>query len=230
MAHLKDYKTEDIDTVIESYQLAQKQQSSARTVIGIITLFILGVYIGLIWNSLNNFKHTKLPDLSQEITFNTNILSDIMFKHLGTSLNYLAPTYTKAYQETFLRDKSIYGDVIAEEFRKLELYLKKTSPAIDENINGILESQEQALISQLKPYFSKSQQALIASTYKERLKNNLYTLKLNDDSFNLSLQESSIQRPIIQSDKEHFMTSSQYSVGLFLELLGLEMQIKSKAI
>lgn len=230
MSRKKEYKVEDINVVIENYQLAQKQQSSARTIIAIITLFILGVYVGLIWNSLNNFKHNKLPDLSQEVTFDKGILHDTMFKHLSTSLNYLAPSYTEAYQKAFVRDKSIYGDVITQEFRKLESYIQSITPTIEKSIKHLLTEQEYALQKELKPFFNKDQQDFIIAQYTQALEARVYSLHLREDAFNQTVRKSSIQRPIGCSEEDHFLTSSQYSIGLFLELLGLEMQIKSKAI
>lgn len=219
-------QNESIERLIEDLRLAQRDRRNARNWMTLMLALIVVIFIYLGVFSVQNFGDEDMDLLAAALADEASRVLPGIQTQLKESANRLVPAYEEAFVDVFTRDREKFEQVVAEEYLKLQQHGKKVGPRIEEAIAQLVIEQEETARQKLSEYISPEQLDRINTAYQEQLTSELERYFETRHGANLVLAENMMEKLAELADSETDLppADSQYVIGMFLELLGLEMQ------
>lgn len=222
--------SQDVTSLIEALRDAQRERRSARNWMTVLMAVVILVFIFLGVNSFQNFDEDEFETLAAMLSDEAEYLLPQFQAQLEDAANEVLPAYQNAFTDVFSRDEEKYQQILADEYVKLDLYSKKTWPKIEASIAQLVTDQELTMQRELSRYINEEQLAAMTQRYNAELDN--YLERYFNDRFgpNLIIAEGMIDklRVIAETETDMPPADTQFIVGMFIELLGIEMQLASE--
>lgn len=214
------------DALIARYHEAAQHRNIARRTIALIILMIVVVYIFLFYTTVVSFRERQLPEFAATLNDELTAYFPQVGEMVTDSFDRVAPRYVEAFARVYERDQELYLQLLSDEFQDLELYAKSQRPFIEEAIAQLVVDQEMTANSALRDIFDEIDLVHMSNDYKVALEIKLEKLFENHLTAHLQEGERIITKltKLAESDPSEGLTSDQITLGMVVELLGLEMQ------
>lgn len=217
----------DDTTAIADYNTARSQQQTAGRVITLAIILTVAFFIWMIWSQFTNFRDNGLEDFSAHLGAEATEYMPTVVDSLGQMTDRLIPVYVDSFSTVFSRDEEKYNEVLSEEFTKLESHAQNSVwPELELALAQLVVDQELAMSESLNGVITRQQVENLSQAYRVALDN--YFANLFETQF---AEQSKVGEEIVtklealaSEDTSHRPTDTPYLIGMFVELLGLQMQ------
>ena len=216
-----------VDELIHQLDEAVSDRRNARNWMTLLLALVIVVFVFLGVDAVERFQTPeKMDELKLALTDEAAALLPSARDQLSGSVERVLPAYQDAFVEVFTRDTDKYLEVIAEEGLKFESFAAQARPKIEEAIAELVVAQEETARKELTRYMTPEEYRTIRQAYEEALTERLQTYFDQRFSESILLAEDVMAKleTIAESEKDLPPADSQFVLGMFLELLGIEMQ------
>lgn len=213
-------------TVIDRFREAQVAYANARRTIVLTAILVVVVYIAVIITTINNFRTNQIDQFA-------GVLSEEMSAYLPEAgervkllVDRVVPVYSEVLARTFERDQEKYLTVLSDEFQALELYVQESTPRMQEAIAQLVVDQEMAAGEALEKLVPRSELTAASNHYHEALQAKMQEVLTTYFAEHISTSERILRKlnQMASLETEEIPEGGRYTIGMILELLGLEMQ------
>jgi len=214
------------DRLIDELQAAQRDRRNARNVMTAVIAAVVVVYVFLGIKEVNDFQDEELDEFGSALAIEITDLAPQIGEDLGEAFNRLGPVYQEAFVKVFQRDEERYYEVLSDEYIDLQRHAHGAWPKIEEALATLVIEQEDNAREELSRVLDEDMLTEMSIHYNRALEEYLTQYFEGKFAINLDVSEAIIDKltKIAESENELNPTDSQYTLGLMLELLGLEMQ------
>lgn len=219
-----------VDRLIEELQSAQRDRRNARNIMTVVVAVVVLVFIFLGIQEVKNFQKEELDEFAAALGVEAAELAPVIAEDLGEAFNRLGPVYETAFVEVFQRDEETYYEVLSNEYIGLQQHAQTAWPQIEEALAELVVEQEQAASEELDKVIPREKLADLSFVYNKALEDYLAGFMEGQFKVNLDVSEDIIAKLNRIAEEETDLTpaDTRYTMGMLLELLGLEMQAASE--
>ncbi|MBN1675858.1 MAG: hypothetical protein JXR37_32745 [Kiritimatiellae bacterium] len=205
----------------------QRKRHFARRCITLLLLGVVAVHVGLLWATVKDFRHNRIPDFAAAMSAEAANISPRFVADLQSMLNRLNPHYMRTFENMFVRDWPKMKETALREMRQLDVYARQRWPQIEAGINDLVVTSEEVAREELAKFATPEDVKTISVAYGKALHEKyevILTSTLKDhaavaEDIGENLEKMIETEPDIQPPVE-----MQEAVGILLELAGLELQ------
>jgi hypothetical protein len=222
----------EADHLIHRLKSAQRSRRTARNLMTLLIVGVILVFLGLWYFAFDSFDEQKQAALMDALTEEATYLMPEVQDQLVAAGERLIPAYRDAFSQTFAENEQAYYDLVETEFAKLEEHGQEAWPRIQQAINDLLFEQEQTVRTKLSEYLSDEELDALTQQYNEELSARLERYFRMRHSENIVLAEGLFDKLEALAEAEGSLpqADTQYIIGMFVELLGIEMQRNSEGL
>jgi len=214
------------DRLIDELQAAQRDRRNARNVMTALIAVVVVVFVFLGFQEVSEFQDEELEVFGEALSYEIAELAPEIGEDLREAFNRLGPVYEDAFVKVFNRDEEEYYEVLSDEYIGLQQHAQQAWPRFEEALAELVIEQEETARTELNRIVDREKLADISFYYNEALEEYLTEYFEGKFAVNLDVSESIINKltRIAEEEREMNPSDSKYTLGLMLELLGLEMQ------
>jgi len=214
------------DRLIDELQAAQRDRRNARNVMTALIAVVVVVFVFLGFQEVSEFQDEELEVFGEALSYEIAELAPEIGDDLREAFDRLGPVYEDAFVKVFNRDEEEYYEVLSDEYIGLQQHAQQAWPRFEEALAELVIEQEETARTELNRIVDREKLADISFYYNEALEEYLTEYFEGKFAVNLDVSESIINKltRIAEEEREMNPSDSKYTLGLMLELLGLEMQ------
>lgn len=215
-----------VDRLIEELQAAQRDRRNARNIMTALVLIVVVVFIFLGIQEVNKFQEEELDDFAVALSEEAGQMAPVIAKDIGDAFNRLAPVYEQAFVDVFEENEERYYAVLSDEYIGLQQHAQAAWPKIEEGLAELVVAQEETASKELSKYIPRDKLANLSVHYNQALENYLANYMEGKFAVNLEVSQDIINKLSQIAEEEDSLKPNdvKYTLGLMLELLGLEIQ------
>ncbi|WP_309399013.1 hypothetical protein [Cerasicoccus maritimus] len=219
-----------VDRLIEELQSAQRDKRNARNIMTVLVLIIVVFFIFLGIQEVKKFQEEELDDFATALSDEAAELVPVLGEDLSNSFNRLVPAYETAFVDVFQENEELYYEVLSDEYIGLQVHAQDAWPQIEEALAELVVQQEETASAELSKFIPRDKLANLSVYYNEALDNYLTEYMEGKFAVNLEVSQDIINKltQIAEEDQTMQPTDVRFTLGLMLELLGLEIQQASE--
>ncbi|WP_309386292.1 hypothetical protein [Cerasicoccus frondis] len=219
-----------VDRLIEELQSAQRDRRNARNIMTALVLIVVVIFIFLGIQEVNEFQEEELDDFALALGDEVSQMAPKIGQDLSDAFNRLAPAYEAAFVEVFEENEELYYEVLSDEYIGLQLHAQAAWPKIEEALAKLVIEQEETASAELSKFIPRDKLANLSIYYNEALENYLAEYMEGKFAVNLEVSQDIINKlnQIAEEEESLKPTDVKFTLGLLLELLGLEIQEASE--
>lgn len=221
---------DDINRLIEAYTKAQKDRRTARYLMTVLVAIIVLVFIFLGVGKVKHFQEEELDEFTLALAEEAADLSPMVMEHLNDSTNRALPKIEDAFVSTFVDNSETYVEVLSDNYLDLQSYAQQQWPAIEEALAEMVVAQEDTARTTLAKYVSDDKLVNLSESYQGAMENYLESFFEENFAGDMATAQNVVDKlhRIAETESDMPPADSQYIMGMFLELLGIEMQLDSQ--
>jgi len=217
----------DADKLITAYKESIQKSSRARRTVAILHIATYLIFLFAIYQSFRTFTEYRLPELWQTVGIELSSDSDQYARQLLFAAHKVSPAYWTSFKRQFTKDWPKYEGDVKQELETLTKYVGKRWPRFESALKEMALAQHKIIQKELGISLGPERAHKIAMAYRKAVKERFRALLATwikqhievgsqlESNFRILLStEPDIPRPIAQRE----------ALGLFLELIGLELQ------
>lgn len=222
---------DSVEFLINELRLAQRDRRNARNWMSLLLAIVVIASILFGYVAFVDIKDKQVPRLMDNLNASAAEITPMVESEIMGAIERLVPTYQEAFVGVLERDQDRYYEVLAEEYLALKIYAESSWPEIEEAIAELVIAQEETARAKLGEYIDESQLDRINQAYRDELTLRLEHYFQTGFGDQLIMAEGMMDKlqQIAESEEELPPNDSQYILGMFIELLGMEMQLNAQA-
>jgi len=215
-----------VDRLIEELQAAQRDRRNARNIMSALIAIVVVVFVFLGYQEVAKFQDEELEVFADALSVEAADLAPQIADDIGNAFDRLAPIYEDAFVVTFNRDEEKYYEVLSEQYIELQQHAQQSWPKIEEAMAQLVVDQELTASQELEKFIPREKLANLSVFYNEALESYLSEYMEGKFAVNLDVSEDIINKLSIIAEEEQTLKPDdvKYTLGMMLELLGLEIQ------
>ncbi len=212
---------------IQRYRGAQRRLRHARRSVTVLVFAIVAAYAWLLWTTYKDFRDNQIPILTAELSAEATAYLPEVSAQMSAMLNRVFPIYVETLVNRYHQDQEKYLIVLTDEFTELERYAKKSWPRMQDALYQMAMDQERAMSKALQDIVPPGQLQAVTEAYRDALQKRLEELFTSHFEEQIQWGDKIIRNleKMAQSEPHIPKENTRYILGLFLELLGLQIQV-----
>ncbi|WOO43063.1 hypothetical protein [Rubellicoccus peritrichatus] len=220
----------EVNRLIESYAKAQKDRRTARYLMTALIAIIVLVFIFLGVATVKSFHEEQVDEFAEALAEEAADISPMVWEHLNDATNRALPKIEDAFVSTFVNNSETYVEVLSDNYLDLQSYAQLQWPQIEEALAGMVMAQEDTAKASLAKYVPEDKLVNLSESYRAAMEN--YLERFFEDNFagDMATAQDVVDKlhQIAETESDMPPADSQYIIGMFLELLGMEMQLDAQ--
>ena len=217
----------DNTSAIADYNTARSQQQVAGRIVTVAIILTVAIFIWMIWSQFTDFRDNGIEEFSANLGAEATEFMPTVLDNVSSMTDRLIPVYIDSFSNVMIRDEEKYHNVLFEEFTKLDVYAQETAwPKIEEALAQLVVDQELAMSDALSDVIKREQVAELSEAYRVAMET--YMVNFFETTFAEQTEtgEAIIAKleKLAMEDLSDTPTDTPYLLGMFVELLGLQMQ------
>ncbi|GHB99190.1 hypothetical protein [Cerasicoccus arenae] len=215
-----------VDRLIEELQAAQRDRRNARNIMTALIAIVVVVFIFLGLQEINKFQEEELGEFATALSEEAGQLAPVIAKDLGEAFDRLVPVYEEAFVEVFKENEEEYYAILSDEYISLQQHAQGAWPKIEEAMAQLVVEQEETASAELMKFIPRDKLANLSVYYNEALQKYLSHYMEGKFAVNMEVSQDIINKLNQIAEEEDDLTPGdvKYTLGLLLELVGLEIQ------
>ncbi|MEO0794173.1 MAG: hypothetical protein AAFX93_03370 [Verrucomicrobiota bacterium] len=215
-----------VDRLIDELQTAQRDRRNARNIMTALIAIVVVVFVFLGIQEVSQFQDEELDKFAEALAIEATDLGPQIGEDISQAFNRLGPVYEKAFVDVFQRDEEQYYTVLSDEYIGLQQHAQSSWPKIEEALAELVVTQEDTARTELAKFVDREKLADLSYHYNQALQDYLSKYMEGRFAVNLEVSEDIVNKlnQIAEDEKDMSPPDTKYTIGLMLELLGLEMQ------
>lgn len=215
-----------MDRLIEELQAAQRDRRNARNIMTALIAIVVVVFVILGYKEVARFQEEELEVFAEALSIEAADLAPEIADDIGAAFDRLAPIYEQAFVDTFQENEEQYYELLSDEYIGLQQHAQAAWPKIEEALAQLVVDTEQTASTELAKFIPRDKLANLSIYYNQALENYLAEYMEGKFAVNLEVSQDIVNKlSVIAEEEEHLKPKDvKYTMGLLLELLGLEIQ------
>lgn len=215
-----------VDRLIEELQAAQRDRRNARNIMTALIAIVVVVFVFLGYQEVSRFQEEELEVFAQALSDEAVDLAPDIADDLGAAFDRLAPVYEEAFVEVFNENEEEYYALLSDEYIGLQQHAQAAWPKIEEALAQLVVDQEETASKELQKFIPRDKLANLSVYYNQALEKYLSEYMEGKFAVNLEVSQDIINKlnQIAEEEQDLKPDDVKYTLGLMLELLGLEIQ------
>lgn len=222
----EDSSRVSVESLLADYHQVQKQRRTARYLMTLLIAAIVFIFILLGVSAVQNFHENDTDEFAIALGVEAATMSPMVIKELRASTNRAVPKIQEAIAQTFSENEELYVVTLTDNYIALQSYAQARWPLIEQAIAELVVKQEDTARTALSDYISEDKLQDLSLSYEAALSAYMEGFFANNFSGEMVTAEEMVEnlQKLAETEPDLPPADSQYLMGMFLELLGLQMQ------
>ena len=214
------------EALIEKFKKAEKGRTVARRTITLTLILIVLSFVYMIWTAVGDFRDEGIPKFGAALSAEATDYMPEVSKRVQQMTDHLIPIYLDEFAKVYSRDEEKFAEIVADEFGKLEQSANANWPKMESAIAELVVAQEETARKSLEEIISEEEMIEVSMAYQKALVNYLQDFFETHFTEHIATGDEILVKleQVAQTEPNMPPDNSQYILGMFLELLGMEMQ------
>lgn len=215
-----------VEQLLASYFEAQKKRRTARYLMTLFLAIIVVFFILLGIQAVQNFQENEVDDFTVALLAEASDISPMVADELGKAADRAIPKIQDAFVQTFSENEERYVEVLSDNYIALHAYAQAKWPMIEEAIAALVIQQEDTARAALGRYVSPEKLTDLSQAYESALNKYIEGFFSEHFAADMVSAQDIVEKlhQLAETEPDMPPADSQYIMGMFFELLGLEMQ------
>lgn len=187
---------------------------------------IVFIFILLGVSAVQHFHENEMDDFGIALTVEAATITPMVMEEVGEAANRAAPQIQTIVAQTFSENEERYVEVLSDNYIALQSYAQARWPNIEEAIAVLVVEQEDTARTTLTKYVPEDKLSELSMAYDQALRayiEGFFSEHFAGDMVNAQDMVDKLHK-LSETETDMPPADSHYIIGMFLELLGLEMQ------
>ncbi len=190
----------------------------------IATIVFIFILLGV--GAVQHFQKNEIDAFGLALTAEAAVITPMVMEEVGQAANRAAPQIQDIFARTFTENEERYVEVLSDNYIALQSYAQARWPQVEDAIAELVIEQEDTARSTLLQYIPEDKLAQLSLSYDQALRAYMEGFFSEHFAGDMVTAQDMVDKLQTLAETETDMPppDSQYIIGMFLELLGLQMQ------